>query len=128
MYSKDEVQAAKKRVKKKKEFYHHLVSYVSVNVFLIFLNLLTSPTELWFYFPMMGWGIGLLFHYVDVFGIPGFGMLDREWEKREIDLELRKMKENSPARLEDGKSQELNEKEEMELKELRKNYNDSDFV
>ena len=125
MYSKEEIKEAKKRVKKRKEFYHHLVSYVSVNVFLLILNLLTSPSALWFSFPMLGWGIGLLFHYVDVFGIPGFGMLDKDWEAREMDTELRKIRRNSPARmLEDTDRRQ----EELELKEILKNYDDADFV
>lgn len=122
MYSKDEIQMAKKKVKKKKEFYEHLMAYVTVNIGLLLLNLLTSPGSLWFYFPMLGWGIGLMFHYVDVFGIPGFGMLDKDWEEREMESELRKMRNLDSPQLPEEKEPEL------ELKEMRKNYDDSDFV
>ena len=122
MYSKDEIKLAKKKVKKKKEFYEHLMAYVTVNIGLLLLNLLTSPGRLWFYFPMLGWGIGLMFHYVDVFGIPGFGMLDKDWEEREMESELRKMRNTNASKLTGGNESEL------ELKELRKNYDDSDFV
>ncbi|MEO1260283.1 MAG: 2TM domain-containing protein [Bacteroidota bacterium] len=122
MYSKDEIKRAKKKVKQKKEFYQHLMSYVTVNFALIAINLLTSPWHYWFIYPMLGWGIGLMFHYTDVFGIPGFGMLDKEWEAREIEDELRKMREQEPPRLEEPS------KIEMELKELRRNYDDSEYV
>ncbi len=122
MYSKDEIRQAKKKVKKKKEFYQHLMTYVTVNFALLALNLLTSPTALWFYFPMLGWGIGLMFHYVDVFGIPGFGMLDKNWEEQELEAELRKMKDTDAPQLMEKNEQDL------ELKELRKNYDESDFV
>lgn len=122
MYSKDEIQTAKKKVKKKKEFYEHLMAYVTVNIGMLLLNLLTSPGNLWFYFPMLGWGIGLMFHYVDVFGIPGFGMLDKEWEERETESELRKMRSFDLPQLPSEKESEL------ELKEMRKNYDESDFV
>ena len=122
MYSKDEIRLAKKKVKKKKEFYHHLLSYVVINFFLLAINLLTYPRFLWFMFPLLGWGIGLLFHYVDVFGIPGFGILDKNWEEREIESELRRMRENELPPLETPSD------EEMELKELRKNYDESEFV
>ena len=122
MYSKDEIKQAQKKVKKKKDFYQHLMSYVTVNFFLLALNLLTSPTHLWFYFPMLGWGIGLMFHYVDVFGIPGFGMLDKDWEEKELNSELRRLRDSEAPLLE-----AKNEKG-LELKELRKNYDDSEFV
>ena len=45
-------------------FVSHLAAYVIVNVFLIFINLWTSPAFLWFPFPLAGWGIGLAFHYL----------------------------------------------------------------
>ena len=122
MYSKDEIRKAKKLVKKKKEFYQHLMSYVTVNIALIGINLLTSPSYLWCVYPMLGWGVGIMFHYTDVFGIPGFGMLDKEWEEREIDAELRNMRDREVPRLEER------DETEMELKEMRRNYDDSEYV
>ncbi len=127
MYTQDEIQKAKKRVKAKKEFYQHLMAFAIVNMFLFALNLLTSPSYFWFIFPFLGWGVGLAFHYVDVFGIPGFDILSKEWEDRQLDSELKKMKETEkgPVLQIPGK---LGKKEELELKELRKNYDDSEFV
>lgn len=40
----------------------HLVVYLCVNAFLIILNLLGNSQHLWFYWPLLGWGIGLLAH------------------------------------------------------------------
>ncbi len=127
MYSKDEIRQARKKVIKKKKFYKHLVSYVTVNLFLFLLNMLTYSGGFWFFFPMMGWGVGLLFHYVDAFGIPGFGMLDKEWENREMDMELRKMKGNGLTGLDERVGEDGLE-EDLKLKELQKNYDDSEFV
>lgn len=45
-------------------FLSHLASYIIVNVFLVFINLYTSPTVIWFVWPLFGWGIGLTFHFV----------------------------------------------------------------
>ncbi|MBK8563815.1 MAG: 2TM domain-containing protein [Saprospiraceae bacterium] len=90
MHTKDELSKAKKKVKDKKDFYQHLMSYAIVNTFLFALNIITSPGYLWFVFPLMGWGVGLAFHYVGVFGIPGFDILSKEWEERELEKELRK--------------------------------------
>jgi hypothetical protein len=51
----------------RREFYHHLLSYVTVNAVLLILNLVTDPHSLWFFWCLLGWGIGLLFHAASVF-------------------------------------------------------------
>ena len=53
---------ARARVAAKLSFLLHLAAYVAVNVLLVVINLLTTPEHLWFYWPMLGWGIGVLFH------------------------------------------------------------------
>lgn len=73
---------AKKRVKELKEFYRHLASYLVVIPFLIFINLYFSPKHIWFYWPMLGWGIGLFFHALGVFNVfPFFG---KDWDDKKI--------------------------------------------
>ena len=58
---------AKKRVKAKEEFIWHLVSYVLVNCFIVFIYLTTSGFGyFWPIWPMAGWGLGLAFHGVSV--------------------------------------------------------------
>lgn len=42
----------------------HLASYIIINCFLILLNIYTSYNELWFPWVILGWGIGLAFHYI----------------------------------------------------------------
>jgi two-component sensor histidine kinase len=73
---------AKKRVKQMREFYGHLGTYVIVNVFLMLLNLVTGPKNLWFIFPMLGWGIGLASHAFSVFG-PAL-WFGQAWEEKKI--------------------------------------------
>ena len=73
---------AKKRVKELKEFYSHLASYLVVIPVLIFINLYFSPKHIWFYWPMLGWGIGLFFHALGVFNVfPFFG---KDWDDKKI--------------------------------------------
>lgn len=127
MYTEEEIAKAKKRVKAKKEFYQHLMTFAIVNFFLFALNLVTSPSYFWFIFPLLGWGAGLAFHYVDVFGIPGFDILSKEWEDRQLDDELRKLRENEPDPI-IRTPEKPAEQENMRLKELRRNYDDTDFV
>jgi 2TM domain len=73
---------AQKRVEEIKGFYGHLASFVLVNLFLLILNLMTSPGYLWFFWPLMGWGIGLFFHGLKVFNYSPF--FNKEWEERKI--------------------------------------------
>ena len=45
----------------------HLITYVAVNALLLAINLVTSPYKLWFYWPLLGWGIGILGHAFAVY-------------------------------------------------------------
>ena len=67
MENEEAYKRAKKRVEAKIGFYIHFMVYVGVNILLILINFLTSPQYLWFKWPLMGWGIGLLFHGLGVF-------------------------------------------------------------
>ena len=64
-----DLDAAKEQWKQRqrREFYSHLTSYCIVNGFLLMVNLITGPRYLWVVWPMMGWGMGLAFHYVNTF-------------------------------------------------------------
>ncbi|HOZ75405.1 MAG TPA: 2TM domain-containing protein [Flavobacterium sp.] len=73
---------AKKRVEEIKGFYGNLASYIVVNIGLLVLNLVTSPGHLWFYWPMIGWGIGVIIHGMKVFNYMPF--LGQDWEQQKI--------------------------------------------
>jgi hypothetical protein len=66
MESQEAYEKAKRRVEAKIGFYIHLAVYVGVNLLLLIINLTTSPRHLWFQWPLMGWGIGLLFHGIGI--------------------------------------------------------------
>ena len=73
---------ARKRVREIKGFYGNLASYIIINMFFLILNLMTTPDHLWFYWPMLGWGLGVMFHGLRVFNVmPFFG---KDWERRKI--------------------------------------------
>ncbi len=50
------------RILEDQGFKIHLGVYVAVNVLLAVLNLTLSPNTLWFYWPLLGWGLGLAGH------------------------------------------------------------------
>ncbi|MFC4739709.1 2TM domain-containing protein [Flavobacterium ponti] len=68
---------AKKRVEQLKGFYGNLISYCCVIPILIIINLSTTSFQ-WFWFPMLGWGMGLTFHGLETFG---YG---KNWEEKKI--------------------------------------------
>lgn len=45
-------------------FPRHAIVYVLVNAGLTTLNFTRNPDHLWFYWPLAGWGLGLLLHFV----------------------------------------------------------------
>ncbi|MFC1853013.1 2TM domain-containing protein [candidate division CSSED10-310 bacterium] len=51
------------RHKEQKALVYHLIPFLSVNSFLVLVNVMTSPEFLWFLFPAGGWGIGLASHW-----------------------------------------------------------------
>jgi hypothetical protein len=73
---------AKRKVDDIKGFYSNLTSYILVNLILLFINLIYSPDYLWFYWPLLWWGLGVLFHGLKVFNC--FPFFDKEWEKQKI--------------------------------------------
>ena len=89
----DDYVRARKRVEELKAFYYSLISYVFVIPFLIFIWYTYSRyTIQWFWFPMFGWGISLVFQAYRVFVDDGaFGA---GWEKRKIEEYMRKEDEN----------------------------------
>lgn len=92
-YSNEELyRKAEKRVKQIKGFYWHLFWYLAVNIFLTFggpiKELITEGNfnlgsldfgsfSIWFF-----WGIGLVGHWLHVFGMNIF--FSRNWEERKI--------------------------------------------
>jgi len=81
-YNNLELLKAKKRVKRIKGFYQHLLIYVCVNTFFIIVNLLKPNDGYWFIFPLLGWGIGLFCDAASVFNLIPF--LNKDWENRKI--------------------------------------------
>jgi hypothetical protein len=71
-------QKAKERAAALRGFYGHLSVYVIVNLGLFLINMIMSPENLWFIWPLMGWGIGIVVHALRVFG----GTFASNWEEK----------------------------------------------
>ncbi|MCF6181645.1 2TM domain-containing protein [Lutibacter sp.] len=73
---------AVERVEEIKGFYSSLIAYCIVIPFLIFINIKYSSGFYWFWFPALGWGIGLLFQGFKAFNYNP--ILGHDWENRKI--------------------------------------------
>ncbi|RLG98237.1 hypothetical protein DRO47_00280 [Candidatus Bathyarchaeota archaeon] len=65
--SLEEYKRAYREMRKEEEksgFLVHLIVYILVNTMLIAVNLLYSPEVIWFFYPLIGWGIGISMHYL----------------------------------------------------------------
>lgn len=87
MTETDLYEQARRRVDAKIGFFTHLGVYVVVNALLIIINLQSSPEQLWFYWPLLGWGIAIAFHALGVFVFFRGSLL----KERLISRELRKL-------------------------------------
>jgi hypothetical protein len=77
---------AKRYVERKIGFFIHLAAYLVVNSGLMLFNFLVVPAKLWAIWPLLGWGIGLLFHGAATFlSTPG-----ASWKQRMIENELKR--------------------------------------
>ena len=79
-------QTAEQKAKLKVEFRIHLVTYAAVNALLAAINLILTPEYLWVIWPVLGWGIGLLIHAINVHASTNSTfkerMIEKEMEKQ----------------------------------------------
>ncbi len=55
-----------KNVFRDKGFQVHLTVYIAVNILLFVIDLMTSPGKTWFFWPLIGWGIGIIGHALSI--------------------------------------------------------------
>ncbi len=80
---------AKKRVELKKSFRIHFIVYLCVNAGLVIIWAFTGRGLPWFVFPLGGWGIGVLFHYLNAYVFPRRADTDAKEIEKEAE-EIRK--------------------------------------
>jgi hypothetical protein len=116
----DYYKIAEKRVRKKRNFYKNLASWLIVSAFLFAINALTSTDHWWAVYPFIGWGMGVAFQGFEAFSWTA----DKEREQEMIMREMQKM-EDEGRYLDDGLDDD-----ELELKEIQKEkrWDDKDFV
>jgi len=81
---------AKKRAEAKFGFFIHLAIYIAVSVLLIIINLSSSTQSHWFKWPIIGWGIGVFFHFMGVFVFSGRSAVTEKMIEKEMEREASK--------------------------------------
>ena len=66
----------------KRSFKIHLVVYVLINIMFIVINFIYSPWTIWFFYPLLGWGIGIISHYLSA-----IKWIDKGLKKKEAEAE-----------------------------------------
>lgn len=67
MEQSEKYQRARGRAEVKYRFFLHAAVFVAVMLLLIVIDLLTSPGESWFIWPLFGWGFAVVLHGARVF-------------------------------------------------------------
>jgi hypothetical protein len=75
---------AVRRLKKRRDFFAHLLIYVLVNTFVVVIWAVTSSGFFWPIFPIVGWGIGVVMNAWDVWR-------GDEFSEEEIAREIQRM-------------------------------------
>lgn len=76
---------ARERAEMKFSFYINIALYIIINGILISIWYFNGMGFPWIIFPLIGWGIGVVAHYLTAFVYPGRkyldGMAEKEYEK-----------------------------------------------
>lgn len=85
MLNDTEYLEAQKRVRARRGLYIHALVYAIVNAGILAIDALT-PGGWWFFWPLIGWGIGLAINALAVFGDERW--FGDAWERREVERYL----------------------------------------
>jgi 2TM domain len=86
--SKESLEDARRHVRRKRIFYTVVAIWIALSLMWLTIDLLDDSSSFWFYWPMLGTGIGVAITGIVLLGIGG--LFGAEWERREIDKYLRR--------------------------------------
>jgi uncharacterized membrane protein YdbT with pleckstrin-like domain len=84
----EKIERARKIAMKKMDFIRHFLIYLVVMVVLAIVNNTTWTGYQWWLWPALGWGIGIVAHFLSAFIYQGGSL-----EKRLVQRELEKMQD-----------------------------------
>ena len=90
----EDLEEARRFVRRKRIFYTVLGVGIALSLMWLVIDLLDDSSSFWFYWPMLGTGIGVAITGIVLLGIGG--LFGADWERRQIDAYLRR-RGNRPA-------------------------------
>ncbi len=82
------LEEARRYVRRKRIFYTVLGIWLALSLMWFFIDMRDDSSSIWFYWPMLGTGIGVAITGLVLLGMGGF--FGADWERREIDKYLRR--------------------------------------
>jgi 2TM domain len=79
---------ARRWVRRKRIFYSVVGIYLALSLMWLAIDLLDDSSGFWFYWPMLGVGVGVLITGVVLGGLGG--LFGTEWERREVERYMRR--------------------------------------
>ena len=86
---------ARRHVRRKRILFTILGIWIALSLMWFAIDLLDDSSSFWFYWPMLGTGIGVAISAIVLLGIGG--LFGSEWERREIDRYVRRQENEPPA-------------------------------
>lgn len=115
---------AEKKARRKKSAMISFIVWAAFSIFFLYMDLVVDGGRLeWAFFPIFGWGIGVMIQCVRAFDF--FGLADK-WEKEELKKEIEKRRK--VLREFEEEYGEIEELDLDDLREIRRESKDSDFV
>jgi hypothetical protein len=91
---------AERYVRRKRIFYLILGIWLALSLMWFLIDMLDDSSANWFYWPMLGTGIGVAITGIVLMGFGG--LFGPEWERREVDKYLRRRGDVSGDMSSDG--------------------------
>ena len=85
---RDAREAARRYVRRKRILYTVVAIWLTLSAMWFVIDMLDDSSSLWFYWPMLGTGIGVAIVAIVLLGVGG--LFGTDWERREIDRYLRR--------------------------------------
>jgi 2TM domain len=89
------LEEARRHVRRKRIFLIVLAIWIALSLMWFALDMTDDSSSIWFYWPMLGTGIGVAITGIILLGIGG--LFGADWERREIDKYLHR-RGNEPDR------------------------------
>lgn len=91
----DAREEARRYVRRKRTFFLILGIWLALSVMWFLIDILDNGRADWFYWPMLGTGIGVVVTGVVLLGLGG--VFGPDWERREVDKYLRRHRTEDPG-------------------------------